>query len=48
MSLQYVKNYFEGLFHFYTPWKRQKRQKTRGFLKFSGDIEIEDTIMIKK
>ena len=26
------------MFHFYTPWKRQK---TKGFLTFSGGIEME-------
>ena len=26
------------IFNFYTPWKRQK---TKGFLKFYGEIEIE-------
>ena len=26
------------MFHFYNPWKRQK---TYGFLKFSGGIEME-------
>ena len=29
---------FSPIFHFYTPWKRQK---TKGFLTFSGVIEIE-------
>ena len=29
---------FSPMFHFYTP---QKRQKTIGFLTFSGDIEIK-------
>ena len=26
------------MFHFYSPWKRQK---TKGFLTFSGGIEME-------
>ena len=26
------------MFHFYTPWKRQK---TKGFLMFSGGMEVE-------
>ena len=30
--------YFKPMFHFYTPWKRQK---TRGFLTFLVGIEIE-------
>ena len=29
--------YFKPMFHFYTPWKRQK---TRGFVTFSGGIEL--------
>ena len=29
--------YFSPMFHFYTPWKRQK---TFGFLTFSGSIEM--------
>ena len=29
--------HFSPVSHFYTPWKRQK---TKGFLKFSGGIEI--------
>ena len=30
--------FFSPMFHFYTPWKRQK---TFGFLKFSGGIKME-------
>ena len=30
--------HFNPMFHFYTPWKRQK---TKGFLRFSGGIEME-------
>ena len=30
--------YFKPVFHLYTPWKRQK---TKGFLVFSGGIEME-------
>ena len=30
--------HFMPMFHFYTPWKRQK---TKGFLTFSGGIEME-------
>ena len=29
--------HFKPMFHFYTPWK----QKTGGFLMFSGGIEVE-------
>ena len=32
------------MFHFYTPWKRQKTkgfQKTKSFMTFSGGIEME-------
>ena len=29
---------FDPIFHFCTPWKRQK---TKGFLTFSGGIEME-------
>ena len=32
-----------SVFHFYTPWKRQK---TFGFLTFSGDIKIENWVKI--
>ena len=31
------------MFHFYTPWKRQK---TKDFLTFSGDIEMEHSANI--
>ena len=30
--------HFSPVFHFYTPWKRQK---IKGFLIFSGGIEME-------
>ena len=30
------------VFHFYTPWKRQE---TKGFLTFSGDIEMEPFLL---
>ena len=32
-------SYFKPMFHFYTPWKRQK---ISGFLTFSGGTEIEN------
>ena len=31
--------HFNPMFHFYTPWKRQK---AKGFLTFSRGIEMED------
>ena len=33
--------HFSSMFHFYTPWKRQKTSKTFGFLTFSGGVEME-------
>ena len=33
--------HFSTMFHFYTPWKRQK---TFGFLAFSGGIEMEHSV----
>ena len=30
--------YFKPMYHFYTPWKRQK---TRGFMRFSDIIEMK-------
>ena len=38
MLISYNFNYFQPMFHFYTPWKYQK---TAGFLMFSGGIEVE-------
>ena len=34
---QYKLTHFSPVSHFYTPWKRQK---TKGFLTFSGGIEM--------
>ena len=36
--------HFSPMFHFYTPWKRQK---TKGFLTFLGGIEIEHWAKIR-
>ena len=33
--------YFKPMLHFSTPWKRQK---TRGFLMFSGSIEMKSDL----
>ena len=35
-SFLLILTHFSSVSHFYTPWKRQK---TKGFLMFSGDIE---------
>ena len=38
----YTLTHFSPMLHFYSPWKCQKtRQKTFGFLTFSGAIEME-------
>ena len=34
---------FKPMFHFYTPWKRQK---TKDFLTFSGGMEMEHRLEI--
>ena len=38
IPFHFTELHYSTVFHFYTPWKRQK---SRGFLTFSGGIEME-------